>query len=48
MHAGLHAITWGLPRLAIALGAAVLAALLAYALLIFVIVAIQSVAAFGQ
>jgi hypothetical protein len=43
MHTGLHAIGWGLPRLAIALGAAVFAALIAYTTLVFVIVAIQAV-----
>jgi hypothetical protein len=48
MHAGLHAIGWGLPRLAIAVGAAVFAVLLAYCVLVFVIVVVQAVAAFGQ
>jgi hypothetical protein len=48
MHAGLHAIGWGLPRLAIALGATVFATVIAYSILVFVIVAVQAVAAFGQ
>jgi len=48
MRTGLHAIRWGLPRIAIALGITVLAALVAYATWVFVIVAVQSVAAFGQ
>jgi hypothetical protein len=48
MHTGLHAIGWALPRLAIVLGLSVLAILLAYAVLVFVIVAIQAVGALGQ
>ncbi len=36
MHTGLHAIGWGLPRLAIALTAAVFATLIAYTTLVFV------------
>jgi hypothetical protein len=48
MHTGLHALGWGLPRLAIALGAAVFAVIIAYSFLVFVIVALQAVAAFGQ
>jgi hypothetical protein len=37
MQAGLHAIGWGLQRLAIAAGVTVFAALLAYSALVFVI-----------
>jgi hypothetical protein len=48
MNTGLHAIGWGLPRLAIALVVTVFAALIAYSILVFVIVAVQAVAAFGQ
>ncbi|MGZ6617074.1 MAG: hypothetical protein ACXVFQ_21950 [Solirubrobacteraceae bacterium] len=48
MHAGLQAIGWGLPRLALALGVIVLAVLLAYCVLVFAIVVVQAVAAFGQ
>ena len=48
MHTGLHAIGWGLPRLAIALGLAVLAILLAYSTLVFILVVIQAAATFGQ
>ncbi len=43
MHTGLHAIRWGLPRLAIALGVAALVTLIAYAALVFVIVVLQAV-----
>jgi hypothetical protein len=48
MQTGLHAIGWGLPRLAIALGLTAFAALLAYAILVLVIVVIQTAATFGQ
>lgn len=48
MHTGLHALSWGLPRLAIALAATVFAVVIAYSVLVFVIVAVQAVAAFGQ
>lgn len=48
MHTGLHAIGWGLPRLAIALGVTVFAALMAYATLVFIIVVVQTVTSFGQ
>ncbi len=48
MHAGLHAITWGLTRFAIVLGITVFAAVLAYIGLVFVIVAIQAAGALGQ
>lgn len=48
MQAGRHAIGWGLSTLAIALGATVLAAILAYAMLVFVIVAVQAAGALGQ
>ncbi len=48
MHTGLHAIGWGLPRLAIALGLAAVAILIAYSTLVFILVAVQAVATFGQ
>jgi hypothetical protein len=48
MRAGLHAIGWGLPRLALALGVTVFAVLLAYCVLVFVIVAVQAFASLGQ
>jgi hypothetical protein len=48
MQTGLHAIGWGLPRLAIALTAVVFATLLAYTTWVFVIVAIQSVGALSH
>jgi hypothetical protein len=48
MHTRLHAIRWGLPRLAIALGVAALTTIIAYAALVFVIVVVQAVSSFGQ
>ncbi len=48
MQTGLHAIGWGLERLAIVLGALVLAAVLSYVTLVFVIVAVQAAAALNQ
>jgi hypothetical protein len=45
---GLHAITWSLQRLGLALVATVFAALLAYATLIFILVAIQAAQSFGH
>ena len=48
MLTGLHAIRWGLPRIAIALGITALGALMAYAALVFVIVAVQAFAALGH
>jgi len=42
MQTGLHAIGWGLQRLAVVLGALVLAAGLSYVTWVFVIVAIQA------
>jgi hypothetical protein len=47
MQTGLHAVGWGLQRVSIGIGVAVLAAGLAYIGLVLVIVVIQSVAAFG-
>lgn len=47
MQTGLHAFGWGLQRVSIGIGVAVLAAVLAYIGLVVVIVVIQSVAAFG-
>ena len=48
MQAGLHAIRWGLPRLALAIGVIVFVPILAYALLVTAIVVGQAAAAFGQ
>jgi hypothetical protein len=48
MHTGLHAIGWGLPRLAIVLCLAVVATPIAYSILVFILVLVQAVAAFGQ
>jgi hypothetical protein len=48
MHVGLHAVGWGLSRCAIALGITLLAVILAYVTLVFVLVAIQAVGALGQ
>jgi hypothetical protein len=48
MHTGLHAVGWGLSRLAIVLGLIALGAVLAYVVLIFVIVVIQAGNSFGQ
>jgi hypothetical protein len=48
MNTGLHAVGWGLQRIVLGLGAAAFAVLLAYAMWIFVIVALQGVASFGQ
>jgi hypothetical protein len=48
MQTGLHAIGSGLQSAAIALGAAVMLALFAYALLVFILVVILAAASFGQ
>lgn len=48
MNTGLHAIGWGLSRLAIVVGITVFAAILAHVILVFVIVAGQAAAALGQ
>jgi hypothetical protein len=48
MQTGLHALGWGLPRLAIALALAAFATLIAYSTLVFVIVAIQAVGALAH
>jgi hypothetical protein len=45
MQAGLHAIGWGMQRLAITLVGLVLAVIFAYITLVFVIVAVQAVGA---
>lgn len=45
MNAGMHAIGWGLPRLAIALGLTVCVILLVYATIVFVVVAGMAVTA---
>ncbi len=42
MQTGLHAIGWGLPRLAIAVAVTVFATLIAYTTWVFVIVVIQA------
>jgi hypothetical protein len=48
MQPGLRAIGWGVQRLAIALAATVFAAVLAYSVVVFVMVAVQAVTAFKQ
>jgi hypothetical protein len=48
MRTGLHALSWGLERLGIALAVTFFAALLAIAIFVTVIVAIQAATAFGQ
>jgi hypothetical protein len=48
MQTGLHAVSWGLQRLAIGLGALVLTVFFGYALLIAFIVTGQAIASFGQ
>jgi type IV secretory pathway VirB3-like protein len=48
MQAGRHAMTWGLSRLAIVLGLTAAVAILAYVVLVFVVVAVQSAGALGQ
>jgi len=48
MRAGLHAISWGLSRLALVLGVTLLAAVLGYVGLVFVLVVIQAAGALGQ
>jgi hypothetical protein len=48
MNTGVHAIGWGLSRLAIVVGITVFGAIFAYVILVFVIVAGQAAAALGQ
>jgi hypothetical protein len=48
MQTGLHAIGWGLQRLAIAVGAAALLIFFAYVVLVTVIVVGQAASTFGQ
>ncbi len=48
MQTGLHAVGWDLQRMGIALAILVFGAFFAYATLVFVIVVVQGVAAFGQ
>jgi len=48
MRTGLHALGWGLPRLGLAVAVLVFVPVLLYALVVFVMVAGQAVAAFGQ
>jgi hypothetical protein len=48
MQPGLHAIGWGLQRLVVVAGLAVFAALFAYSALVFIIIAVQAVSAFGS
>jgi hypothetical protein len=45
MQAGLHAVGWGLSRFGVAVGGAVVVAVLVYCLLVFVLVAIQAASA---
>jgi hypothetical protein len=48
MQTGLHAMSWGLQRLGVAIVAAAFLAVFAYATLVFVLVAIQAAASFGN
>ena len=48
MRTGLHAVGWGLQRLALALGVAAVTIVLAYSALVFVLVAGQAISAWGQ
>jgi hypothetical protein len=48
MRTGLHAIGSGVQILGIAAAVTVLTAILAYAALVFLLVAVQAVSAFGQ
>ncbi|MGB9182919.1 MAG: hypothetical protein WCB67_02555 [Solirubrobacteraceae bacterium] len=48
MQSGLHAVGTGFQRLGLVAGAVVLAAALAYMLLVFVLVVIQAAGSFGQ
>jgi hypothetical protein len=48
MNTGIHAIRWGVPRLAIGLGLTVMAILLTYSFLVFIIVVVQAAGVFGQ
>jgi hypothetical protein len=48
MHSGLHAVGVGFQRLGLVAGVVVLGAALSYILLVFVLVVVQAVAAFGQ
>lgn len=48
MQTGLHALTWGLQRLGVALGLLMLAAFSAYVIWVFVIIAGQGVAGLSQ
>ena len=44
----MHAIRWGVPRLAIVMGGAVFAIVITYCVLVFAIVVVQAIASFGQ
>jgi hypothetical protein len=48
MRTGLHAVGWGLQRLALALGIAALGIMLAYSALVLVLVAGQAISSWGQ
>jgi hypothetical protein len=48
MQTGLHAVTWTVQRLAVAIVGVALLAMFAYVGLVFVMVAVQAVASFGQ
>ena len=44
----MDAIRWGLPRLAIVVGSAAFAIVIAYCILVFAIVVVQAIGSFGQ
>lgn len=48
MHAGIHAVGTGVQRVAVVLILGAFAIVMAYAVLVFVILVIQSASAFGQ
>lgn len=48
MHSGLHAVGIGFQRLGVVAGVVVLGAALSYILLVFALVVVQAVGAFGQ
>lgn len=48
MHAGIHAVGTGAQRLGVVLLLAAFAIVMAYAVLVFAILVVQSVSAFGQ
>ena len=48
MHAGMNALRWGLPRLALVVGMIVFIPVFLYAMIVTVVVVGQAITAFGQ